>query len=58
VGGIIAARKNGSGILSVAPDATLYAVKVFDAAGQGADETMIAGLEWIGTYPASPQSGS
>jgi subtilisin family serine protease len=54
VGGIIAARKNALGVLGVAPDATLYAVKVFDATGQGTDETVIAGLEWIRTYPANP----
>src|SRR5262249_22042562 len=54
VGGIIAARKNGSGVLGVAPDATLYAVKVFDEYGQGTDDTVIQGLEWIASAPVSP----
>jgi subtilisin len=58
VGGIIAARKNGSGVLGVAPDATLYAVKVFDAYGQGTDETVIDGLDWIKNNPVSPAIGS
>ncbi|MBI4638479.1 MAG: S8 family serine peptidase [Candidatus Rokubacteria bacterium] len=47
VGGIIAALNNTIDVVGVAPNATLYAVKVLDAAGNGTDSTVIAGLDWI-----------
>jgi subtilisin family serine protease len=47
VGGIIAARNNAIDVVGVAPEATLYAVKVLDAAGSGSDSTVMAGLDWV-----------
>ncbi len=47
VGGIAAARFDGYDVVGVAPDATLYAVKVLDSSGNGYDSTVIAGLDWI-----------
>ncbi len=53
VGGIIAARNNTVDVVGVAPDATLYAVKVLDHNGSGTDSTVMAGLEWVGTNAAT-----
>lgn len=47
VGGIVAARYNTIDVVGVAPEATLYAVKVLDAAGNGSDATVMAGLNWV-----------
>jgi subtilisin len=47
VGGIVAARNNSQDVVGVAPDATLYAVKVLDNNGSGTDSTVMAGLDWI-----------
>ena len=46
VAGIIAAERNGIGVVGVAPEAELYAVKVLDGAGFGLEEWIIAGIEW------------
>jgi len=50
VAGTVAARDNGFGVVGVAPEAKLWAVKVLDANGDGDDETVVAGLtkvlEW------------
>ena len=46
VAGIIAAEKNGMGVVGVAPEAELYAVKVLDGAGFGKVDWIIAGIEW------------
>ncbi|MHB8867132.1 MAG: S8 family serine peptidase [Pirellulaceae bacterium] len=46
VAGIIAAEQNGMGVLGVAPEAELYAVKVLDGAGFGKVDWVIAGIEW------------
>lgn len=47
VGGIVAALKNAIGVVGVAPDATLYCVRVLDANGSGSDSTIMAGLDWV-----------
>ena len=47
VGGIVAAIDDEFDVVGVAPQATLYAVRVLDAAGSGTDSTVIAGLEWV-----------
>jgi subtilisin family serine protease len=47
VAGIVAALANGTGVIGVAPKATLYCVKVLDAGGVGNDSDLIAGLDWI-----------
>lgn len=46
VAGIIAAEQNGEGVVGVAPEASLYAVKVLDGAGFGSVSSLIAGIEW------------
>ncbi|UCE72243.1 MAG: S8 family serine peptidase, partial [Nitrospiraceae bacterium] len=46
VAGIIAAEGNGTGVIGVAPEADLYAVKVLDGAGFGLESWIIAGIEW------------
>src|SRR5262245_47117646 len=46
VAGIIAARDNGMGVIGVAPEATLYAVKALDANGSGAWSTIASGIMW------------
>jgi subtilisin len=47
VAGTIAARHNTIDVVGAAPAATLYGVKVLDAAGSGSDSGVTAGLEWI-----------
>ena len=46
VGGIIAARQNGIGVVGVAPEATVYAVKVLDSAGSGSWSNVAMGIDW------------
>jgi subtilisin len=46
VAGIIAAEKDGFGVIGVAPEVDLYAVKVLDGAGFGLESWIIAGIEW------------
>ncbi len=46
VAGIIAGVMNDEGIVGVAPDAALYAVKILDGGGFGMASWLIAGLEW------------
>lgn len=44
--GTIAAALNGSGVVGVAPAASLYAVKVLSNAGSGQWSYLIAGINW------------
>jgi len=44
--GIIAAENNDIGVVGVAPEANLYAVKVLDSTGSGWVSDIIAGIEW------------
>jgi hypothetical protein len=44
--GIVAAEDNGSGVVGVAPQANLYALKVLGANGSGNYSAVIAALEW------------
>jgi subtilisin len=46
VAGIIAAEDNGNGVVGVAPQASLYAVKVLDSGGSGYISDVVAGIEW------------
>ena len=46
VAGIIAAERNGEGVVGVAPEASIYAIKVLDGAGFGTLSSLIAGIEW------------
>lgn len=46
VGGIIGAKKNGIGVIGIAPESKLYAVKVLDKNGNGTVPAMTKGVEW------------
>ncbi|OPH56227.1 hypothetical protein BC351_29105 [Paenibacillus ferrarius] len=46
VAGIIGAKNNETGVVGVAPDADLYAVKVLDATSKGYLSDVIAGIDW------------
>ncbi|MCF6410094.1 S8 family peptidase [Pseudalkalibacillus salsuginis] len=46
VAGIISAEQNTIGTLGVAPEASVYAVKVLDKDGNGSQASVISGLEW------------
>ncbi|GEL78204.1 S8 family peptidase [Tenuibacillus multivorans] len=46
VAGTVAALDNNTGVLGVAPDASLYAVKVLDANGSGSYAGIAEGIEW------------
>ncbi len=46
VSGIIAAEKNGIGVVGAAPNASLYAVKVLGPDGSGMASTIISGIQW------------
>lgn len=46
VAGTVAARNNGIGVLGVAPQANLVAVKVLNAAGSGSWSSVICGIDW------------
>lgn len=49
VAGIIGARTNGIGIVGVAPDISLYAVRVMESSSSGKLSDMIEGLDWCVT---------
>ena len=46
VAGVIGAELDGNGIVGVAPNVSLYAVKVLDSNGYGFLSDILAGLEW------------
>ena len=46
VAGIIGARANGVGVIGVAPESTVYAVKVLAGNGSGAWSWVAAGIDW------------
>jgi len=46
VAGTVAAEDNGSGVVGVAPEASLYALKVLDSGGSGYFSDIIKALEW------------
>lgn len=46
VAGIVSAERNGFGVVGVAPDADIYAVKVMDANGNGTLLDILEGLDW------------
>jgi subtilisin len=53
VAGIIAARDNTADVIGVAPQATIYCVKVLDSTGSGSDANVMSGLEWVLNHHAS-----
>jgi subtilisin len=46
VAGTVAALNNSTGVLGVAPQASLYAVKVLDSTGSGSYSSIVSGIEW------------
>ncbi len=44
--GVVGARNNAVGVVGVAPECALYAVKVLSDAGSGATSSIIAGMTW------------
>ncbi len=46
VAGIIGARDNNVGVVGVAPECELYAVKVLDMSGSGSVADVVEGIEW------------
>lgn len=46
VAGTIAAKKNETGIVGVAPDVELYAIKALDRYGQGSLISILQGIDW------------
>ena len=46
VAGTIAALDNATGVVGVAPDVMLYAVKVLNDSGSGSASSVAAGIEW------------
>jgi subtilisin family serine protease len=57
VAGIIGARKNGHGVIGVAPEATLAAIKVTDD-GFVYPESVVCGLAWAANHGADIVNGS
>ena len=56
--GTAAAADNGEGVLGVAPDATLHAVKVLQCDGGGTFDDIAAGIEWSADQGHEVQSMS
>lgn len=46
IAGTIAASDNSFGVVGMAPNAELYAVKVADSSGDGYTSSVIQGIEW------------
>jgi subtilisin family serine protease len=47
VAGIIAATDNAFGVVGIAPGVKIWAVKSLDIRGEGYDDQIVAGLDWI-----------
>ncbi len=52
VAGTIGALDNGWGVVGVAPDVDLYAVKVLNDNGSGSVSAIVAGIEWTVNHPS------
>lgn len=50
VAGTIAAKINGSGVVGVAPSASVYAIKVLSNSGSGQWSWLMSGLYWMRRY--------
>ena len=50
IAGIIAARGNGAGVVGVAPEASIYAVKVLNGGMMGSTSDIVSGIEWAVTH--------
>src|SRR5262245_8069232 len=58
VAGTIAARDDDAGVVGVAPEATIYALKVLDANGNGSFSNVLAALDWVVSHGAQVTSNS
>jgi subtilisin len=58
VAGTIAARDDDAGVVGVAPDATIYALKVLDHNGNGSFSGVIAALDWVVAHGVQITSNS
>jgi subtilisin len=47
VAGVVGARRDGNGIVGVAPDSTLWSVRVLKKNGEGSISSIICGIDWI-----------
>lgn len=47
VAGIIGARKNGTGVIGMAPECSLYVAKAFDQSGNGEFSAIYKSMEWM-----------
>ncbi|MGC9308942.1 MAG: S8 family serine peptidase, partial [Thermoplasmatota archaeon] len=47
--GIIGAEENTEGVIGIAPEVNLYAVKVLDSGGSGYSSDIVAGIDWAVT---------
>jgi subtilisin family serine protease len=52
VAGIIGAAQDGQGLVGVAPNARLYAVRVLDSGGGGSLDNVVCGLDWVAANAA------
>ena len=55
VAGTIAAKNNGSGVIGVAPETTIYAVKVLNRNGSGTWSQVICGIDWVTAANSDPK---
>jgi subtilisin family serine protease len=46
VAGVVGARRDGNGIVGVAPDSTLWSVRVLKKNGEGSISSIICGIDW------------
>ena len=53
VAGSIAAKNNGTGVVGIAPGASLHAVKVLNGSGSGRVSRIIAGIDWVAKEASS-----
>jgi hypothetical protein len=56
VAGIIAAEDNDEGVVGVAPEAELYALKVLDATGSGLVSDVILAIQWATDPDGKPKT--
>lgn len=47
VSGIVGAAQDGQGLVGVAPNTRLYAVRVLDSGGSGSLDNVVCGLDWV-----------
>lgn len=50
VAGIIGAKDNNLGVVGVAPNASIWSVRVLNSMGFGTEESILCGLDWIIEY--------